>query len=154
MSEWNISSDAKCLRRKLPWRGLVRLFHRPLAQHLPAVRVVQRDCNRNLKNGGNSHRSRESIMQWDTRRSQSIFRSTNHRRVMPANWRPCLIPSDSPIATRLGLFSSLGFCLFTSVLFAWDMSESTSPSVWECFHSHHVPWGVSECMSIHWPPEA
>ena len=31
-------------------------------------------------------------MQLSTRRSQSIFRPTNHNSVMPANWRPCLIP--------------------------------------------------------------
>ena len=27
-----------------------------------------------------------------TRKSQFIFRPANHKRVMPANWRPCLIP--------------------------------------------------------------
>ena len=31
-------------------------------------------------------------MQWGTGQSQSIFRPTNHKRVMPANLRPCLIP--------------------------------------------------------------
>ena len=46
-------------------------------------------------------------MQWGTGQSQSIFRPTNHKRVMPANWRPCLIP-HCPIATRLRLCSSVG----------------------------------------------
>ena len=76
-------------------------------RQLPVVRGVQRDCHWGLKNGGNSYWSRESIMQWGTRQSQSLSRLTNHKRVMPANWRPCLIPADSPIATRLGLCSSL-----------------------------------------------
>ena len=31
-------------------------------------------------------------MQWGTRQFQSIFRPTNHKSTMPANWRPCLIP--------------------------------------------------------------
>ena len=31
-----------------------------------------------LKNNGNSHRSREPIMQWGARQSQSIFKPTNH----------------------------------------------------------------------------
>ena len=47
-------------------------------------------------------------MQWGTRQFQFIFTPTNHKRVMPANWRPCLCyPTNSPIATRLGLCSSL-----------------------------------------------
>ena len=44
------------------------------------------------KKGGNSHRSRERIMQWGTRQSQSIFRPTNHKSVMPTNWRQYSIP--------------------------------------------------------------
>ena len=44
------------------------------------------------KNGGNSHWSREPIMQWGTRQSLFIFRPTNHKSMMPANWRPVLIP--------------------------------------------------------------
>ena len=62
------------------WSGL---FHSPLAQpdiynhasgrYLPAVRDVQRDSHWGLKNGGNSNRSREPIMQWGTRQSQSIL---------------------------------------------------------------------------------
>ena len=39
-----------------------------------AVTAVQRDGHGGLKNGGNSHRSRERIMQWSTRQYQSIFR--------------------------------------------------------------------------------
>ena len=40
------------------------------------------------------------------RQSQPTFRPTNHKRVMPTNWRPYL-PTDSPTATRPGLCSSL-----------------------------------------------
>ena len=58
----------------------------------PAVRAVQRDCHWGLKNSGNSHWSCKPIMQWGTRQSQSIFGPTNHKRVMPANWRPCFLP--------------------------------------------------------------
>ena len=67
-------------------------LHSPHGSHLPAVRAAQRDCHWGLKNGGNSHRSREPIMQWGTRQSQSIFRPASHKRVIPANWRPCLLP--------------------------------------------------------------
>ena len=63
----------------------------PLGQ-LPAVRAVLRDCHWGLNNSWNSHWSCEPIMQWGTGQSQSIFRPTNHKRVMPANRRPCLIP--------------------------------------------------------------
>ena len=58
-------------------------LHSPNDRHLPVVRAVQRDWG--LKNGGNSHWSREPIMQWGTRQSQSIFRPTNYKRVMPVN---------------------------------------------------------------------
>ena len=66
-------------------------LHSPNGMQLPAVRAVQGDCHWGLKNSWNSHWSREPIMQWGTGQSQSIFRLTNHKRVMPANWRPCLI---------------------------------------------------------------
>ena len=49
-------------------------------------------------------------MQWGTRQSQSIFRPTNHKRVLPANWRrhvACHTDSPIAIAIRLGPGSSL-----------------------------------------------
>ena len=93
-------------------------LHSPNDKHLPAVRAVQRYCYWGVENGGNSHWSCEPTMQGGTRQSQSIFRPTNHNRVMPANRRPCLIPTDSLTATRLGLCSSLiSSCLPT---FRWD----------------------------------
>ena len=67
-------------------------LHSPSGRQLPAVRAVQRDGHWGMKNSGNSHWSREPIMQWCTRQSQSIYRPTNHKRMMAANWRPCLIP--------------------------------------------------------------
>ena len=83
-------------------------LHSPNDRHLPAVRAEQRDCHcRGLENGGNPHWSREPMMQWDTRKSQSIFRTTNHKSVMPANWRPCLIPHWQSHCHPLGLCSSL-----------------------------------------------
>ena len=66
-----------------------RLFHSPLAQPCLWLRLY---CHWRPKNGGNSHWSRGTIMQWDTRQSQFIFNPTNHKNAMPANWRPCLIP--------------------------------------------------------------
>ena len=59
---------------------------------MDSIRAVQSDCHGGLKNDGNSHWSREPIMQLGTRQSQSIFRPTNHKSLMPANWRPYLIP--------------------------------------------------------------
>ena len=67
-------------------------LHCPNGRQMPAVGAVQRDCHWGLENRGNSHCSHEPIMQWGTRQSQSIFRCTNHKRVMPDNWRPCLLP--------------------------------------------------------------
>ena len=67
-------------------------LHSPNGRHLPAVRDVQGDCHLGLKNGENSHWSREPIMQWGTRQSQSIFIATNHTSAMQVTWRPCLIP--------------------------------------------------------------
>ena len=59
------------------------------------------------KNGGYFHWSCGLIMQWGTRQTQSIFRPTNHK----AWYRPIegqiSYTTDSPIATRLGLCSSL-----------------------------------------------
>ena len=55
------------------------LLHSHNGRHLAAVSAVQRDCHWGLKKGGNSHWSHESIMQWGTRQSQSIFRPTNHK---------------------------------------------------------------------------
>ena len=75
-------------------------------------------------NGENSYRSRVRIMQCDSRKFWSLFRTTNHKKVMPANRRPCRLnetwppigwhhpfmrvsyPIDSPTATGLGLCSS------------------------------------------------
>ena len=67
-------------------------LHSPNGRHLPAVRAAERNCHWGLKNGGNSHWSRKPIMQWGTSQSQSIFRLTNHKSVMPANRKPCRIP--------------------------------------------------------------
>ena len=53
-------------------------MHSPNGRRLPAVGAVQGDCHWGLENGANSHWSHESIMQWGTRQSQSIFRPTNH----------------------------------------------------------------------------
>ena len=52
---------------------------------------VQSTCRCGLKNGEKSHWSREPIMQWGTKQSQSIFRPNNHKSMMPANLRPCLL---------------------------------------------------------------
>ena len=68
---------------------------------------IARRIGNKIKNGGNSHRSCDPTMQWGTRQSQHIFRATDHKREMQANWMSCLIPTDSLLATRLGLCSSL-----------------------------------------------
>ena len=67
-------------------------LHSPNSRHLPAIRAVQRDCHGGVENSGNSHWSCEPMMQWGTRQSQAISRPTNHKSMIPANWRPCLIP--------------------------------------------------------------
>ena len=84
-------------------------LHSPNGRHLPAVRAVQRDCHWGMKNGGNSHWSYEPIMQWDTRQSQCMFRLITEAWCQPVRGH-VLYPTDSPIATRLGLCSSLWWC--------------------------------------------
>ena len=66
-------------------------LHSTNDRHLPVIRAVQGDCQP-LKNGGNSHQLLEPTMHCGTRQSQTIFRPTNHERVMSANRRPRLIP--------------------------------------------------------------
>ena len=44
-----------------------------------------------LKNGGNSHWSREPTMLWGTEQSQSISRPTSYKKVISAKWRPRLL---------------------------------------------------------------
>ena len=75
-------------------------------RHFPVVRAVQGDCHGDFY-GGNSHWSREPTMQWRTWQSQSIFRPTNHKSAGHVSF-----PTDSPIATRLGLCSSLQYLIF------------------------------------------
>ena len=84
-------------------------LHSPNGRRLPAVRAVQGDCKWPLKNGGNSHRSRESIM-WGF--SHDIKGSANQAAGNTTNWKPCLIHTDCQcfIAARLGPWSSLGGC--------------------------------------------
>ena len=100
ISDWDVYSFATL--QKQWWHrvhlviqesGHSRLFHSPLAQpywKAFAVKAVRRDCHWGLKNSGNSHWSCQPIMQWGTRQSWSIFRPTNPKRMMPANWRPWL----------------------------------------------------------------
>ena len=103
--KYHVTNKSKCLMGFVKRLDSFKVpLHSPNCRQLPGVRVVHRDYHWGLKNGGNSHWSRESIMRRGIRQSQSIFRPTNW---MPANWRPCLIPPDSLIATRPGLCGSL-----------------------------------------------
>ena len=83
------------------------ILHSPNGRHLPAVRAVQRDCHWGPKNGGNSYWLCQPIMQWGTRQFQSIFRPTNPKSIMPAKWRPCLIPHWQPHCHQARTVSSL-----------------------------------------------
>ena len=63
-------------------------FQRPAAhphQFSDRVPPPPPDCHWNLKNSGNSHWVHELIMQFSCRQSQSIFRLTNYKSVMPSN---------------------------------------------------------------------
>ena len=60
---------------------VLRLFDNPLAH--PWL---------SLKTGGNAQWSHEPTMHCNIRQSWPIFTPTNHKIMMPANWRPCLIP--------------------------------------------------------------
>ena len=102
------------------WCGRGRLSHivldsftvhltQPQRQAKPVVRAVQRDCQWHLKNGRNSHWSREPIIQWRRCVSQSIFRSANHKSMdqLQPVWGNVSYPTGSPTANKLGLCSSL-----------------------------------------------
>ena len=58
--------------------------------HLPAITALQGDCQWPLKNGGNSHRSSDPIIHCYRDNTNLYF--ADHKKVMPANRRPCLIP--------------------------------------------------------------
>ena len=77
----------------------------PLHRHLPAVRSVQRDCDWGLKNGGNSHWSWEPIMQ-SGNPNLYLDQPIKKAQCQPIGGHVSYLP-DSPIATRLGLCSSL-----------------------------------------------
>ena len=92
-------------------------LHSPNSRHLPAVRVVQWDWQRGLKNLENSHWSGEPIMQRSTRQFQSIDQPIIN------GWCQSIgshvsYPTVSSIATRLGLCSSLtiGMAVVFSIL--------------------------------------
>ena len=50
----------------------------------------QNDCHRPFKNGGNFHQSRKHRMHCNWGFPHTY--QGHHKRVMPANWGPCLIP--------------------------------------------------------------
>ena len=80
-----IQADRRSPRRyTLPQPGYLDSFtvsmHSPNGRHLPVISTVQGDCHWPLQNT-----SQASLqMHCSTRQSQSIFRPTNHRLVMPA----------------------------------------------------------------------
>ena len=81
-------------------------LHSPNGRHLPAVRTVQRDCHWGLKNDGNSHWSCESIMQWGNNPNLYLNQPITKAWCQPTGSHVSY-PTDSPIATRLILCSSL-----------------------------------------------
>ena len=110
-------------------------LHSPNNRHLPAVRAVQRDCHWSLKNGGNSHWSREPITQWGTRQSQSIFRPTNHKGWCQRIEGHVSYPTGSPIATGFGLCSS-------------PMSHSTCPMFQGGYNLISISESMATCTSV------
>ena len=115
----------------MKWGPQYRLFQSPCTalmagSCLPAIRAVQRDCHWGMKNGGNSHWSREPIMQWSTRQSQSIFRPTNGKREMQAI-PDIVVPTASTIATWIGLWSSLASISNYIHLKQWDVLTHSCP---------------------------
>ena len=88
-------------------------LHSTKHRHLPAVGAEQGDCRLSLQSGEHFHRSYEHTMHCDTRQSQHAFKPTYHKRMMIANWRPCLISHCCPNVIWLGLRSSLIWYLST-----------------------------------------
>ena len=87
------------------------LFHSLLAQPYRQAFACRKGWERGLSVASERRRKFPPIT-WAhkslrLRQSQPIFRLTNHKRAMPASRRPCLIPTDSPDATTLGMCSSV-----------------------------------------------
>ena len=89
------------------------LLHSPNGRHL----------SMGSENRGNSHRSPGPITQWSTRLSQSIFRPTNHKSLMPANWKPCLILNWQSYYQQVR-----------------TVSQSMGGAPWQCRRSHKLIW--------------
>ena len=114
----------------------------PNARHLPTVRAVQRDCHWGLKNSGNSHWSHEPIMQWGTRQSQSIFRPTNPKRVLPANWRPCFISHWQPYCHQVRTVYQSRALMFVVRLSQQPMANTCSREIRH--DTTHIRW-IGSC---------
>ena len=71
-------------------------LYSPNGRHFPGARIVPGDYQKTMKNSRNSHTSRESTMHRDMRQSQLISILSNHKRVLPPNWMPWLIPHGQP----------------------------------------------------------
>ena len=95
----------RCLSNAGLEQSLCRLFHSLLAQHLTVIGAVQGGCQWPLENGRNLHWFCKLKIHYD-RGNTNLYLD---KRAMSANWRPCLIPTNSPNAGRLWLCSSLVF---------------------------------------------
>ena len=121
-------------------------FTVPLHSPMPAFRAVQRDCHCGLKNGANSHWSYQPIMQWGTRQSQSIFRPTNHKRVMPAN------RSISQISQCIRQIShNTSFCNRNVHICAHFCYKILHCGIWDCCIVGFVRWAYwRPCLLPRW----
>ena len=69
------------------------------------------------------------IINWSTRQSQFIFKPTNHKIVLPANWRSCLIPHGQSYChqarTELWNAATTTWCVMSEQnAFYWDRMNS------------------------------
>ena len=69
------------------------------AGSLPVVRTVKSDYQWHLKK---RWKFLPITLHYDTKQSETIFRPTNQKRVMPVIWRPCLTPGSHIPLTVFG----------------------------------------------------
>ena len=102
-----------------------RLFNSLLAQHLPAVRAVQGDCQWPFKNGGNSHCSYRPRINCDWGIPNLYLDYPITKGWCQPIWGHVSYPTDSPISNMLRLCNSLA-SLWLTFFFLFPLSRATN----------------------------
>ena len=100
-------------------------LHSANDRHSPAVRTVQRDCHWGLTKRWEFPLVTCDHIAMGTRQSQSIFRPPITKGWCQPIWGHVSYPTDNPIATRLGLCSSLCVYRWRGINYRWFICAGT-----------------------------